>query len=105
MLELAYDDNNYATLASKEIDAGWPVALKVVGRKRDSVLRMLSLYAKYDQLSRVGKVSRGLYFTLAWRTLFSGSFIGLCLYVREAGMRVVAYEKGPTLEVRFERPG
>ena len=104
MLEIAYGEKGFASLVWKEIDAGRPVALKVVGRKRQIIHRALSLYAEYDRLSRKGELRRWLLLSLAWQTLRTGPFMGLCNHARSAGMAVAAYEKGPTLEVRFEKP-
>ena len=103
MLEISYGEKGFASRAWKEIEAGRPVALKVVGRKRQVILRALSLYAEYDRLSRKGGVRRGLLLRLAWQTLRSSPFIGLCNHARSAGMAVAAYEEGQILEVKFEK--
>ena len=104
MLEISYGEKGSVLRAWKEIDAGRPVILKIVGRKRQFIRRTLSLYAEYDRLSRKGELRRGLHLSLAWRTLLSPSFMGLCNHARSAGMAVAAYEKEQILEVRFESP-
>ena len=105
MLEITYGQKNFISLAWKEIDVGRPVALKVVGRKRPFVRRTLALYAEYDRLSRKGEIRTGVYLSLAWRTLFSPSFISLCNHAQSAGMAVAAYEEEEdVLEIRFAKP-
>lgn len=104
MLEIEYGEKGFASRAWKEIEAGRPVALKVVGSKRQIIIRALSLYAEHDRLSREGGVSRGLLLRLAWQTFRSSPFIGLCNHGRSAGMTVAAYEKENLLEIKFEKP-
>jgi len=66
---------------------------------------MVLLFIEYDQLARKGKVSRGLYFSLGWKSFLSlfvmGSITGLCHHARSAGMAVAVHEEGEVLEVRF----
>ena len=105
MLEILYGEKGSVRRASKEIDAGRPVAIKIVGWKKHLIRRTLSLYAEYDCLSRKGEMRRGLYLNLAWRILLTPSIMGLCMHAQSAGMAVAAYEdEEQTLEIRFESP-
>ena len=104
MLVILYGEANFASRAWKEMDTGQPVALKIIGRQRHVINKTLSLYAEYDQLLRERKLRKWLLISLAWRTLLSPSFVGLCNHARSVGMAVTAFENKLTLEVRFEKP-
>src|SRR5271154_1215211 len=105
MIEIQYGSQNYCSRAWKEIDEGHPVTIIIMGWRRRLIRHMVLLFIEYDQLSRKGKVSRGLYFRLGWKTLLSlpimGGIIGLCHQARSVGLAVAADENGKTLEIKF----
>ena len=105
MIEIQYGSKGYAMQVWREIDEGRPVALEILGWRRKFVRHLVSQFIEYDQLSRKGKVSRGTFFSLGWRSLLSlpimGSITGLCHHARSAGMAVSVNEKGAVLEIRF----
>ena len=105
MIEIQYGSKYYAVRALREIEEGRPVTLKIFGWRKKFIRHLVLLFIEYDQLSRKGKVSRGLLFSLGWKSLLSlpimGSITGLCHDARSMGMAVAVYEKGEVLEVRF----
>lgn len=101
MIEIQYSSKDYASLVWKEIDEGRAVSLRISGWKSKFIYRLVLMFIEYDQLSRKGQVSRGLYFGLGWRSLFALSIMGLCHHARSAGMAVAAYENGAGLEIKF----
>ena len=102
-MKVLYGEKKFASLAWKEIDAGRPVTLIVIGWKIKLIQKLLMLYRDYDRMSSMGEFQLKLVFSLTWRTFLSPSFIGLCNHARSLGMAVAAYEQGSTLEVRFEK--
>lgn len=86
-----------------EIEKGRPVVLKIFGWRRKFIHSLVSLIIEYDQHSRKGTVSRGLFFSMGWRSLFALSISGLCQHARSSGMAVAMDEKGETLEIKFAR--
>ena len=105
MTEIQYGSKNYAVRALKEIEEGRPVTLKIFGWRKKFIRHLVLLFIEYDQLSRKGKVSRGLLFSLGWKSLLSlpimGSITGFCHVARSVGMAVAMDEKGEALEIKF----
>jgi hypothetical protein len=105
MIEIQYGTKDYGLRAWNEIEEGHPVALKILGWRTKLIRHLVSQFIEYDQLTRKGKLSRGIFFSLGLKSLLSrpiaGAVMGLCHHARSAGMTVAVYEKGEALEVRF----